>query len=98
MAPPVAAGAAGPLSAFIQSMGGVGASVAGSTIANLLPALLQSTVGQGGVLRTQPGQQTSGTPSKFAITPQDICRAPAGALQISVRLIARLLRNEFGES
>lgn len=71
MAPQLAAGTAGPLSAFIQSMGGVGASVAGSTIANLLPALLQSTVGQGGVLRTQPGQQTSGTSSKFAITPQD---------------------------
>tara|TARA_R100000406_G_scaffold52133_1_gene35457 strand:+ start:194 stop:745 length:552 start_codon:yes stop_codon:yes gene_type:complete len=70
MAPPAVA-AAGPLTAFIQSLGGVGASVAGSTIANLLPAVLQSTVGQGGVLRTQPGQQTSGTPSKFAITPQD---------------------------
>lgn len=59
---PQAAGL-GLLSKFIEALVPIGASVAGSTIAN--------TIGQGGVLRTQPGQQTTGTPSKFAITPQD---------------------------
>ena len=48
----------------------VTASVLGSSIAALFPALAQALLGQGGALRSTPGQ--SGTASKFTIPQADV--------------------------
>ena len=48
------------------------ASVAGSTIANTAPALVNALLGQGGALRTNTQALTTGTPAKFTITAQDV--------------------------
>jgi len=77
-APVVAAGGAGGLAGLVKALTGAGvsnpvvASVAGSTIANTAPALVNALLGQGGALRSPAGGVTTGTSGKFTITAQDV--------------------------
>ena len=78
MAAPVAAAGAGGLAGLVKALTGAGvsnpvmASIAGSTIANTAPALVNALLGQGGALRTNTQALTTGTPAKFTITAQDV--------------------------